>query len=236
MATTSEISGAGHEAGGGTGTDRALLAALRRGAGVFFPLTPSGQPVALAGFGVSLGLVSLANIGAFSANAGLIIAPAAFSFGFVGLILAGMWDYRAGDMFSATWDVAYGCFWLFLGLWLTVFGPKVAEAAGAAGAAHALGAYLLIWALFTLYMTFGAYYIARPPFLAFLLLFVVFVLSGLANISAPGSDSDTFRHLAGVVGLVDAAVALYVGFALVLNEMSRRNVLPLWPYPHADEA
>src|SRR3954453_5822307 len=104
MATTSEISG---ETGGGTGTNRELIAALRRGAGVFFPQTPSGQPVALAGFGVSLGLVSLVNIGVISGNAGLIIAPAAFSFGFVGLTLAGMWDYRAGDMFSATLDVAY---------------------------------------------------------------------------------------------------------------------------------
>lgn len=216
-------------------SDRLLAGALRRGAGVFFPSTPSGQPVALAGFGVSLGLVSLANLGAFSANAGLIIAPAAFSFGFVGLILAGMWDYRAGDMFSATWDVAYGCFWLFLGLWLTIFGPQVAEAAGVAAANDAFGAYMFIWALFTLYMTFGAYYIARPPFLAFALLFVVFVLTGITSVTAPSDFSDTVRQVTGVVGIADALVALYVGFALVYNEMSRRDAVPLWPYPHPDE-
>jgi succinate-acetate transporter protein len=233
MSSTSEALGdSGPDA---ESTDRALVAALRRGAGSFFPSTPSGQPVALAGFGVSLGLVSLVNIEAFSPSAGLIIAPAAFSFGFVGLILAGMWDYRAGDMFSATWDVAYGCFWLFLGLWLTVFGPQVTEAAGPAGASDAFGAYMFIWALFTLYMTFGAYYIARPPFLAFALLFLVFLGTGISSISAPSEFSDTMRHITGVVGLADAAVALYVGFALVLNEMSRRNVVPLWPYPHPEE-
>jgi uncharacterized protein len=174
----------------------------------------------------------MANAEWFNLGALLVVAPASFGFGAVGLLLAAMWEFRGGNAFAATWETAFGCFWLFLGLHLAIFGPRIVDAAGPANASHAFGAYLLIWAVLTAGFTVGTWFVARPAFIAFALLVVVFLLLGAANIVTSADTSDTLRQIGGYLGIVDALIAYYLAFALMLNTLVARPVVPLWAYPY----
>ncbi len=211
---------------------RRVLDSPQGGSGVFFAPTASGQPLALAGFGFALGMLSLINAEVVTLNAAGFMIAVALSVGSLALIIGGVADFRGNNLFGATWALAYGCFWISAGLVLLLVGPRVTEQAGAAGFADAFGAYLLLWAVFTGFMTVAAYHVARPAFLAFLLLTLVFVLLGVSNTSAPGALSDTLRTLGGYAGIVDALLAWYLAAALTINTTAGRNLLPIWPYPY----
>lgn len=219
-------------ANGGSELAETVLTGPEHGRGYFYPATASGTALGLFGFASSLALLSMANAEWFKLSALIIVAPAALGFGAVALILAGMWEFRGGNAFNATWEVAYGCFWLFLGLQLTVFAPKVVLAAGATSASNAFGAYLLIWAVLTAGFTVGTWFVARPAFIAFALLTVVFLLLGIGNIVTSVSTADDLRKIAGWIGIVDALVAFYLALGLMLNSLIGRAVLPLGLYPY----
>jgi succinate-acetate transporter protein len=217
---------------GGSALAETVLTGPEHGRGYFYPDTAGGTPLGLFGFASSLALLSMANAEWFNFSALIIVAPASIAFGAVALILAGIWDFRGGNGFAATWETAYGCFWLFLGLQLAIFGPRVVAAAGAAGANDALGAYLLIWAVITAGFTAGTYFVARPAFVGFGLLAVIFVILGVSFMSAPGDTADTLRQIGGWAGIVDALIAFYVAFAIMMNALLARAVVPLWAYPY----
>jgi hypothetical protein len=215
---------------GGSALAETVLSGPEHGKGYFYPATAGGTPLALMAFASTLGLLSMANAEWFDLRALIIVAPAALGFGAVAMILAGMWDFRAGNGFGATWETSYGCFWLFLGLQLAIFSPKVLAAAGAAGATHAFGAYLLVWALITAGFTAGTWFVARAAFIAFALLVVVLVCVGVANIVSSNSLSDTLRQIGGWVGIADALVGFYLAFALMMNTLLGRAIAPIGLY------
>jgi succinate-acetate transporter protein len=215
---------------GGTALAETVLTGPEHGRGYFYPATAGGTPLALMAFASTLGLLSMANAEWFDIRALVIVAPAALGFGAVAMILSGMWDFRAGNGFGATWETSYGCFWLFLGLQLAIFSPKVLAAAGAAGATHAFGAYLLVWALITAGFTVGTWFVARAAFAAFALLVVVLVCLGVANVISSVGTTDALREIGGWVGIVDALVGFYLAFALMMNALLGRAVVPIGLY------
>ena len=230
--TTPQAAAPDARANGGSALAETVLTGPEHGRGYFYPATAGGTSLGLIGFASSLALLSMANAEWFNLGAVALVAPAALAFGAVALILASIWDFWGGNSFAATWEAAYGCFWLFLGLYLAIFGPTVVAAAGAAGAADAFGAYLLVWAVITIGFTAGTYFVARPAFLAFGLLAVIFVILGLSNMAAPGDTADNLRKVGGWLGIVDALLAFYVAFALMMNTLLGRAVVPLWAYPY----
>jgi succinate-acetate transporter protein len=202
------------------------------GAGVHFPITASGQAIALTGFGFALGMLSLINAELVTLNATGFMVAVTLSIGSIALIIGGLWDFRGNNLFGATWAIAFGAFWISVGLILQFVGGAVVEAAGPEGFADAFGAYLLLWAGFTAFMAVAAWFVARAAFAIFLVLVVVFLLLGISNTSAPGSLSNTLREIGGYVGLVDAALAWYLAAALTINVTIGRQVLPIGPYPY----
>jgi succinate-acetate transporter protein len=219
-----------HTANGGSALADTVLTSADHGRGYFYPATASGTPLALLSFGVTLAILSMGNAEWYSVSALGIAVPASLSLGALGLLIAGLWDFRGGNAFAATWEITYGCFWVFVGLFLGVFGPGVAAAAGPAGASDAFGAYMFIWAVVTFGFTIGTYFVARPAFIAYALTTVVFLALGFSNVSAPGDMSDNLRQLAGYAGILAALTVIYLSFALTLNDLLGRQVLPIWPY------
>lgn len=226
MATQDVGTEAGGPDGAGALADR-VLTAPERGSGYFFPATAGGTAVWVIGFAFSLALLSLANAEWINLTAAGIIVPVAYAFGALGMILGGLWDFRANNLFGAVAGVGYGAFWFSLALLLQFFAGGIVEATGAAGFADAVGAYQLLWALFTACLMVAARFVAKTVFVVFALLVVVFVLLGLSNLFAPGDAADALRKAGGYVGLVDAALAWYVFAVLVINTTAGRNVLPL---------
>jgi uncharacterized protein len=217
---------------GGAALAEAVLSGPDRGRGYFYPATAGGTPLALLAFGSTLAILSMGNAEWFPLQALGITASAAISMGAIGLLIAGLWDFRGNNAFAATWEITYGAFWVFVGVFLgTGIGARAAQAAGAS-IGKAFGAYLFVWAIITLGFTVGTWFIARPAFIAFGLTTVVFLLLGFSNISDPGNTADTLRQAGGWVGIVVSIVVLYLAFALILNDHIGRQVLPIWPYPY----
>ena len=141
------------------------------------------------GFGFSVLALSMANAELFNLNASLFV-PVAFGVGGLGMLVGGLMEFRNGNLFGATFGVIYACFLFTTPMILRWFAPEItlARVAGVGGFGDSFGAYLLMWAVFTAFMTYGAYYVNLPAFLAFLLLTVVYVLAGIVNITAPSSN------------------------------------------------
>ena len=176
-------------------------------------------------------MLSIANAEMFNAHAGLFV-PVALGTGALGMLVGGLMEFRNGNLFGATFATAYACFLFTTPMILRWFAPEIAldRVAGVGGFGDSFGAYLLVWAVFTAFLTYGTYYINLPAFLAFLLLVIVYVILGFVNIAAPSSSFWT--NLAGWVGIADGICAWWVGFAIVLNPMGPRPILPLPSYPY----
>jgi succinate-acetate transporter protein len=188
----------------------------------------SGVPLAVFAFGFSVLALSLANAGLIEAPAGLFV-PVAFGTGALGMLVGGLWEFRNGNLFGATFGVAYACFLFTTPMILRWFAPVI-SLRNAAEFGDSFGAYLLMWAVFTAFMTFGAYYVNLPAFLAFALLVLVYLLAGIVNIAGP--EGTTLLRITGWIGILDGICAWWVGFGLVLNGMGPRPVIPLIPYPY----
>jgi uncharacterized protein len=197
----------------------------------YFQESASGVPLAVFAFGFSVIMLSLANAELFNLNASLFV-PVAFGTGALGMLVGGLWEFRNGNLYGATFGVAYACFLFTTPLILRWFAPEIAldRVAGVGGFGDAFGAYLIVWAIFTAGMAIGAYYINLPAFLAFALLVLVYLGAGIVNITAP--ESSTLLNITGWIGLVDGICAWWVGFGLVLNGMGPKPIIPLVPYPY----
>ncbi|VEB12883.1 inner membrane protein YaaH [Enterobacter hormaechei] len=89
--------------------------------------------------------------------------------------------------------------------------------------AHFLGVYLGLWGVFTLFMFFGTLKANRALQFVFLSLTVLFALLAAGHLA----DNEGIVHVAGWVGLVCGASAIYLAMGEVLNEQFGRTVLPI---------
>lgn len=172
----------------------------------------------LAGFALTTFLLSLANAGIIP-GAGAAVLGVALFYGGIAQLAAGMWEFAKGNTFGATAFTSYGAFWL--SFWWLLTNPAVEKAAGAAG----VGAFLLAWTIFTVYMTIAAVKTNG----AILAVFVALTLAFIALTIGAFSGVAGITQLGGWLGLLTAALAWYGSFAVVINSTWKRTVLPVWP-------
>ena len=200
------------------------------GPGNAFPATASGVPLSVYAFGFSVGVLGLVETGILSSAALAMFTAVALGTGAVGLLVGGLWDFRGGNLFAGTFGVAYALFLFTTGLILKFFAPGVIATAGAGAFGDAFGAWLILWAIFTAMLTFGARTVNLPAFLAFVLLIAVYVVLAIANLGGSAGWVDGVTKAGGWLALADGAVAWYLGTGILLNVMTGRDMLPLWPY------
>jgi len=139
----------------------------------------------------------------------------AFAYGGLGQLLAGMWEFRNGNVFGATAFSTYGGFWIGLGLWALLV-PDAAKGKD-------VGWILLAFAIFNTYMLLWSTQLNTAVFLVFLTLelteIVLFigVLGGNASIVKVG----------GYIGILTALVAWYTSAAGVGAGVTGRPILPV---------
>lgn len=194
------------------------------GAGLMFAAVPLGIALQLGALGIVLGLLSAANAEVFNDAATGVVLPVAYSVGAIGIFAGGIINFRAGLLIAGVIGVLYGTFWLSFGLLVQFFAAGVGEAAGPAALGDAIGTYLIIWAIVSGFLAVATYFVNRIVFAQQALLAVVFLVLGLANISAPGGQGMT--EFGGFIGMLDAFLALYISAALVINDTAGREVLP----------
>ena len=188
------------------------------------PANPA--PLGLAGFAMTTFVLSMFNSNLVDPKGTPAVLGLALFYGGAVQLLAGMWEFRAGNTFGAVAFSSFGAFWL--SFWaLNVFYAK--DITGNAG--HAVGLYLWGWAIFTAYMTVAAMRTSGAVLLVFALLTATFVLLA---IGASGAH-ETVTHWGGYVGLATAAAAWYASFAAVANSTFGRTLLPVLPLARPPE-
>ena len=174
-----------------------------------------GNPGALglAAFGFTTLLLQLHNVGLIPSTMPLIWG---FFWGGAAQVIAGIIDARRGDTFGLTAFTSYGVFWIglafaFLLEWLGVVKLDSASLAWT----------MVVWGIFTGYMTLGAFKISRVHLFIFASLTVLFFMLAAHFFGAIPAVA------AGIEGIFVAVAAIYGSAAVVLHSVYKRWVLPI---------
>lgn len=176
-------------------------------------------PLGLLGFGMTTTLLNLHNAGFFELDS-MILGMGIFMGG-IAQIIAGIQEWKKNNTFGATAFTAYGSFWLSLvALWLI---PKTMFGSSYKSSETAVGWYLLLWGVFTLFMFIGTLMANRLLQIIFFTLTILFFLLAAADFTG----NAMLHTIAGYEGIVCGLSAFYGCVAQVINEVHGRTVLPI---------
>jgi succinate-acetate transporter protein len=175
-------------------------------------------PLGLGAFALTTFLLSLVNAGVLPKDTEPVVLGVALAYGGIAQLLAGMWEFRKGNVFGATVFTSYGAFWLSFWAYLTFFAEGIpTEHHGVAA-----GWYLLSWAIFTTLMLVAALRTTVGLAALFAVVDVVFVLLALGALTATAA----LTTAGGIFGIVAAAIAWYLCMAGVTATTFGRPILP----------
>ncbi|WP_246078576.1 acetate uptake transporter [Modestobacter excelsi] len=176
-------------------------------------------PLGLAAFALTTFLLSLFNAGLLPAAGEPIVFGVALAYGGVAQVLAGMWEFRKGNVFGATAFTSYGAFWISFWAFVTFYAADIPDATDRE---TAVGWYLIGWGLFTLVLWVASLQTTTALALLFTLLAVTFFLLGSGDVA----HNEGLTTIGGYLGLLTAAVAWYACLAGVSASTFGRAVLP----------
>jgi len=174
-----------------------------------------GNPavVGLAGFGMTTLLLQFHNIGLI--GLGPIVAMG-FIFGGLAQMIAGFLEQKMGNNFGFSAFVAYGSFWIGLGIiWILNF-YKIYESS-----TTDVGYFLLAWTLYTLIMFIISLWIHKAMSVTFVTLLLGFILLDFGHFADP-----IWNKVAGYELIICALSAWYMMTAIILNDVAGKVLLP----------
>lgn len=175
-----------------------------------------GNPavVGLAGFGLTTLLLQIHNIGYL--GTGPVLAMG-FVFGGLAQMIAGFMEQKVGNNFGFSAFVAYGSFWIGLGIiWLlNHYGVYPASTTD-------VGWYLVAWALYTCILLVASFYVHKAMAVTFILLEIGFILLIIGHFGFP-----IMNKVAGFELIFCALAAWYMMAAIIINDLAGKTVLPL---------
>ena len=177
-------------------------------------------PLGLAAFALTTFLLSAANANWMGAATGNAWLGYAFAYGGLCQLLAGMWEFRSGNVFGATAFSTYGGFWIGLGLWALLVAP---HAASASAAGHDVAWILLAFAIFNTYMLILSAQVNTAVFGVFLTLEITEIVLFIGNFAG----NLTIVHIGGYIGVLTALVAWYTSASGVAAGAGGRVQLPV---------
>lgn len=181
--------------------------------------TANPAPLGLLGFGMTTVLLNLHNAGLYELNS-MIIGMGIFIGGIM-QVVAGVQEWKKNNTFGSTAFTAYGFFWISLvTIWLL---PRTAMGADLKSSETAMGWYLLLWGIFTGCMFIGTLRLSRALRVVFSSLTILFFLLAISDFTG----SKDLKVIAGIEGIFCGLSAVYACIAQILNEVYRRQVLPL---------
>ncbi len=174
-------------------------------------------PLGLMGFGMTTVLLNIHNAGFFPLSA--MILAMGLCYGGIAQVCAGLLEFKKGNTFGLTAFTSYGFFWISLVVLLILPRMGLAEATSA----QFMGCYLAMWGIFTAFMWVGTLKGNKALQFVFASLVVLFALLAIHNFTG----SESIGHIAGWVGIVCGASAIYLAMAEVINEQHGKVVLPI---------
>jgi uncharacterized protein len=197
---------------GETAAERAAIAA---------PATADPGPLGLAAFALTTFVLSMINADLVGGASTPIVLSLALTYGGIAQILAGMWEFRAGNTFGATAFTSFGAFWISFWAFEQFFAKDVPKT----HLGSTVGLYLIAWGIFTAYMWVASLRTTAAISLVFILLTATFIILGIGQANA---SANTIK-IGGWVGIATAAAAWYASFAAVVNSTFGRTIMPVIP-------
>lgn len=194
--------------------------------------TANPSALGLIAFGYTTALLQGANTVWTEASTTYVTIAFALFFGGLVQLLAGMWEFRRNNMFAATALSSYGGFWLSYGIYVILASGGVIPESGTEG----LQMMLSLWGILTFLFFLCTIGLNVGLMILFLSLAITFFLL------AAGVTSHRANKAGGYFGIWTAAVAWYIAFAELLNEVWFRGrvVIPLgsvtWPNKRHEKA
>lgn len=178
--------------------------------------TANPAPLGLCGFALTTFVLSSVNAGWLATTDTAIVLGLAFFYGGIAQLLAGMWEFKAGNTFGATAFTSYGAFWLAVAAsvqfkWIT------------SGAAF--GFFLLGWTIFTVIMFLGTF----KANIALVLVFGALALTFLALTIGAFGNSTGWTAIGGYLGIITAILAWYTALSGILASVKSPFQLPVFP-------
>jgi len=204
-----------------TDTQQAPMQATAR----VVPSIADPGPLGLAGFALTTFVLSVFNAGLIRTADGVVLSLA-LAYGGLAQLAAGMWEFVKGNTFGAVAFASYGGFWISF-WWLINHLPTNAKGNDLH---HALGVFLLAWAIFTFYMFIASLRTTGAVAAVLLALTVTYVLLAIGQFTMTAAETTNGAYKAGGwVGLVTAFLAWYASFAAITNFTFKRVVVPTFP-------
>jgi succinate-acetate transporter protein len=174
-----------------------------------------GNPavVGLAGFGLTTLLLQFHNLGLI--GLGPIVAMG-FIFGGAAQMIAGFLEQKMGNNFGFSAFVAYGSFWIGLGIIFILNYFKIYESN-----TTDVGFFLIAWTLYTSIMFVASLWIHKAMIVTFLTLLIGFILLDLGHFTDP-----VWNKVAGYELIFCALSAWYMMAAIIINDVSGKTILP----------
>lgn len=173
-------------------------------------------PLGLLGFGMTTILLNLHNAGFIPLS--MVIVAMGIAMGGTAQVIAGILSFKKGNTFAGTAFTSYGFFWISLVLiWL--LGPKY----NLSPDRIAMGFYLLLWGIFTLFMAIATLKHSHASKVVFFSLALLFFLLAIGDFAG----SEIIIKIAGYVGIFTGAAAVYESMAQIINEEFGKDILPL---------
>ena len=180
--------------------------------------TANPAPLGLVAFGMTTILLNLHNAGVFGLSS--MILAMGLAYGGLAQIIVGVMEWKKGNTFGLVAFGSYGFFWWSFVLLKILPDMSVVTAPSASGVV----AYLVMWGIFTGIMFFGTLKSNRCLQFIFGSLTILFFLIAIAD----ATGNSVVMTIAGIEGIIVGASAFYTGLAIVLNDVYKREVLPLW--------
>ncbi|HLI05160.1 MAG TPA: acetate uptake transporter [Ktedonobacteraceae bacterium] len=185
----------------------------------------NAAPLGLSAFALTTAVLSCVNAGFIvpSTAVNIFIGLALFYGGGV-QILAGMWEFKRGNVIPATAFSSYGGFWVATAV-IFIPGFGILQALNSAGTLHqALGLFFLCWAIFTALVFLAALRTNIALLLVLGFLFLTYLLLTIAQLM--GGNLVT-TMIGGWLGIVTALVAWYTALADMLVSANGAFRLPV---------
>lgn len=193
---------------------------------VFHRKFANPAPLGLMAFATTTFVLSFYNTGARGIAIPNVIVGLALGYGGLAQLLAGMWEFAAGNTFGATAFSSYGAFWIsFALIYWPSSGILDAYANDEAQLAQALGFYLISWFVVTFIFLIACLRSSGALISVFFFLTITFIL-----LAASEFTGNSNVHIAGgALGIITAFCAWYTALAGLLTPSSSFFLLPILP-------
>ncbi|CAE6435663.1 unnamed protein product [Rhizoctonia solani] len=214
---------------GGPALHHTISADTQRAFPVYHRKLGNPAPLGLFGFASTTLILSLYNAGARGITTPNAVVGMALGVGGLCQLLAGMWEFAAGNTFGATAFSMYGGFWLSFGA-IYWPGSGILEAYTGEAASQlpsALGIYLITWMIITFLLFLATFRSSVALSGVFFFLVLTFMMLAISEFTGSAGA----HKAGGILGCITAMIAFYTGSAGLYSPDASYFVLPVGDLP-----